>query len=55
MVGDQIRQADLRRFVRGFGAEIATDRQVALEKVYCPAGWLTAMAHSQGTDIGPWL
>jgi hypothetical protein len=31
--GDHDRQADLRRFVRRFGAEIATDRHV--KKSYC--------------------
>ena len=55
VVGDQDRQADLRRFVRRFGAEIATDRHVEVVKVYSPASWFTGLAHSQGADIGPTL
>jgi hypothetical protein len=52
VVGDQDRRADLRRFVRRFGAEIATDCHLEIEKVCCWPGWLTAMAHSQGANIG---
>jgi hypothetical protein len=55
VVGDQDRQADLRRFVRRYDAEIATDRHLEIEKVYCAAGWLTGLAHSQAADIGPTL
>ena len=51
VVGDHDRQADLRRF----GAEIATDRHVKIETVYCPAGWLTAMAYSRGANVGSTL
>jgi hypothetical protein len=52
VVGDQDRQADLRRFMRRFGAEIATDRHVEVVKVYSPASWFTGLAHLQGANIG---
>jgi hypothetical protein len=55
VVGDQDRQAELRCFVRRFNLEIATDRHIAIEKVFCWPGWLAAMAHSRGADIGPTL
>ena len=55
VVGDVGHTAEHRRFVRRFGADIATDRHIAIEKVYCWPGWLTAMAHSRGADIGPTL
>ena len=55
VVGDASHTTDLRRFLRRFGAEIATDRHLEIEKVYCWPGWLTAMAHSRGADIGPTL
>lgn len=52
VVGDVGHTAEHRRFVRRFGAEIATDRHVKIETVYCPASWLTGLAHSQGANIG---
>ena len=52
VVGDAGRIEELRRFVGRYGAEIATDRNVNLEKVYVPASWLTGMAKSQGADGG---
>jgi len=55
VVGDQDRQADLRRFVRRFGADIATDRHVEVVKVYSPASWFTGLAHSQGAYVGEHL
>ena len=55
VVGDHDRQADLRRFVRRFGAEIATDRHVKIETVYCPASCFTGLAHSQGAYVGEHL
>jgi hypothetical protein len=55
VLGDARHTAELRRFVRRYNTEIATDRHVEIETVYCPAGWLTGLAHSQGADIGPTL
>ena len=52
VVGDVGHTAEHRRFVRRFGAEIATDRHLEIEKVYCAAGWFTGLAHSQGANIG---
>ena len=52
VIGDASHTTELRCFVRRYDAEIATDRHVAIEKVYCWPGWLTAMAHSQGANIG---
>jgi hypothetical protein len=52
VVGDVGHTAEHRRFVRRFGAEIATDRHLEIEKVYCWPGWLTAMAHAPGANIG---
>ena len=55
VVGDVVHTAEHQRFVRRFGTDIATDRHIAIEKVFCWPGWLTAMAHSRGADIGPTL
>jgi hypothetical protein len=55
VVGDASHIAELRRFVRRYDAEIATDRHVEIEKVFQPASWFTGLAHSQGADIGPTL
>jgi hypothetical protein len=55
VVGDVGHTAEHRRFVRRFAADIATDRHVKTETVYCPASWLTGLAHSQGANIGPTL
>jgi hypothetical protein len=52
VIGDQGHSADLRHFVRPFGAEIATTRHPGIEKAYCAAGWFTRMAQAQGTDVG---
>lgn len=51
VVGDVGRTAGLRRFIGRYHAEIATDRNVEIEKVYCSAGWLTGLAHSRGADV----
>ena len=57
VVADPGQERHLRRFVfvRRYNAEIATDRHVKIETVYCPASWLTGLAHSQDADIGPTL
>ena len=52
LVGDEGRIETLRRFVLRYGSEIATERNVDIEKVYVPASWLTGMAISQGADVG---
>jgi hypothetical protein len=52
VVGDASHTTELRCFVRRYDAEIATDRHIDIEKVFCWPGWLTAMAHSQGANIG---
>jgi hypothetical protein len=54
VVGDVGHTAEHRRFVQRFGA-VSTDRHIDIEKVYCWPGWLGAMAHSRGADIGPTL
>lgn len=50
VVGEQDRKSDLQRFVRPFGADVAIDRHIDFEKVYCPARWLAGMAHTHRAD-----
>jgi hypothetical protein len=50
VVGNYDRESDLQRFVRPFGVNVAIDRHIEFEKVYCPASWLTGMAHSYRAD-----
>ena len=52
VVGDEGHARELRRFGGRYGAEIATDRRVKIEKAYSPASWLTGLAASQGMDVG---
>jgi hypothetical protein len=51
VVGNYDRESDLQRFVRPFGAEIAINRHVEFEKVYCPALRLNGLAHSHRADV----
>ena len=52
VVADEGRIEELRRFVGQYDVEIATDRNVDIEKVYVAASWNTGTAKSQGADVG---
>jgi len=56
VVADPGQETQLRRDAREWANEIiltiATDE---IEKAYCWPGWLTAMAHSRGANVGSTL
>ena len=53
MVADSGQIEGLRRFVGGYGAEVATNnRHLDMEKVCVAASWYTGLAESKRADIG---
>jgi hypothetical protein len=55
VVADAGRTNELRRFAGRYGLDVATDRNVDVERVYVPVSWNTGMARSQGADVGEHL
>lgn len=51
VVADAADETKLGLVVSRYGADVATNRNVDVERVYVPASWLTGLAKSQGADV----